>query len=267
MQQRQSAMQNTADKKRMEAQQTVSESTEIDLVELMYRLLEKWAIIVLSCILGAVIACAYTLFMVTPQYTATSKLYVINSNDSAINLSDLQIGSYLTTDYMEVFSNWHVHEMVLERLGLNYSYKQLSSMISVSNPNDTRILYIKAVSPDPQEAKDLADTYAEVAREFIAVKMDTKQPNVFEEALLPTAPSSPNKTRNVLLGFLLGLVVSCGIIVVQFMVDDRLRSSDDIEKYVQLPTLGVMPKQSKKAAAKGQNTPNRRNNNKESEQK
>ena len=96
MQQRQSAMQNTADKKRMEAQQTVSESTEIDLVELMYRLLEKWAIIVLSCILGAVIACAYTLFMVTPQYTATSKLYVVNSNDSAINLSDLQIGSYLT---------------------------------------------------------------------------------------------------------------------------------------------------------------------------
>ena len=96
MQQRQSAMQNTADKKRMEAQQTVSESTEIDLVELMYRLLEKWAIIILSCILGAVIACAYTLFMVTPQYTATSKLYVVNSNDSAINLSDLQIGPRTT---------------------------------------------------------------------------------------------------------------------------------------------------------------------------
>ena len=70
-----------------------------------------------------------------------------------------------------------------------------------------------------------------------------------------------------MLGFLLGLVVSCGIIVVQFLVDDRLRSSDDIEKYVQLPTLGVMPKQSKKPAAKSQNTPNRRNSKKESEQK
>ena len=134
MQQRQSAMQNTADKKRMEVQQTVSESTEIDLVELMYRLLEKWAIIILSCILGAVIACAYTLFMVTPQYTATSKLYVVNSNDSAINLSDLQIGSYLTKDYMEVFSNWHVHEMVLERLGLDYSYKQLSNIDQCQQP-------------------------------------------------------------------------------------------------------------------------------------
>ena len=263
MQQRQSEMQNTVNKKRMDAQQNAPEA-EIDLVELMYRLLEKWAIIVLSCILGAVIACAYTLFMVTPQYTATSKLYVVNSKDSAINLSDLQIGNYLAADYMEVFSNWHVHEMVLERLGLPYSYKQLSNMITVTNPNDTRILYIKAVSPDPQEAKDLADTYAEVAREFIAVKMDTEQPNIFEEALLPTAPSSPNKTKNALLGFLLGMVVSCGIIILQFLMDDRLRSSDDIEKYVQLPTLGMMPKQNKKAS-KARTASNKRN--REGEQK
>lgn len=108
-------------------------------------------------------------------------------------------------------------------------------------------MYVAVQSGDPQEAKDLADTYAQVAREFIAVKMDTEQPNIFEEALLPSRPSSPNKSKNVLLGFVIGLVLSCGIIVVQFLMDDRLRSADDIEKYVQLPTLGVMPKQEKDA--------------------
>ena len=91
---------------------------EIDLVELMYRLLEKWKIIVLACILGALIAGVYTICFVTPMYTATSKLYVVNAKDSAINLSDLQIGNYLASDYTEVFSNWHVHEMVLERARL-----------------------------------------------------------------------------------------------------------------------------------------------------
>ena len=220
---------------------------EIDLVELMYRLLEKWKIIVLACILGALIAGVYTICFVTPMYTATSKLYVVNAKDSAINLSDLQVGNYLASDYTEVFSNWHVHEMVLERLGLDYTYSQLSNMVSVTNPQDTRILYVAVQSSDPQEAKDLADTYAQVAREFIAVKMDTEQPNIFEEALLPSRPSSPNKSKNVLLGFVIGLVLSCGIIVVQFLMDDRLRSADDIEKYVQLPTLGVMPKQEKDA--------------------
>ncbi len=98
-----------------------------------------------------------------------------------------------------------------------------------------------------QEAKDMADTYAQVAREFIAVKMDTEQPNIFEEALLPSGPSSPNKSKNVIMGFMIGLILSCGVIVAQFLMDDRLRSADDIEKYVQLPTLGIMPKQTKSA--------------------
>ena len=181
------------------------------------------------------------------MYTATSKLYVVNAKDSAINLSDLQIGNYLASDYTEVFSNWHVHEMVLQRLGLDYTYSELAEMVSVENPKDTRILYVNVVSDDPQEAKDMADTYAQVAREFIAVKMDTEQPNIFEEALLPSRPSSPNKSKNIIMGFVIGLVLSCGAIIAQFLMDDRLRSADDIEKYAQLPTLGVMPKQAKSA--------------------
>jgi len=218
---------------------------EIDLVELLYRLIEKWKIIVLACLLGALIAAVCTFYFITPMYTATSKLYVVNAKDSAINLSDLQIGNYLASDYTEVFSNWHVHEMVLQRLGLDYTYSQLAEMVSVENPKDTRILYVNVVSDDPQEAKDMADTYAQVAREFIAVKMDTEQPNIFEEALLPSRPSSPNKSRNIIMGFMIGLILSCSVIIAQFLMDDRLRSADDIEKYVQLPTLGVMPKQTK----------------------
>ena len=218
---------------------------EIDLVELLYRLIEKWKIVVLACLLGALIAAVCTFYFMTPMYTATSKLYVVNAKDSAINLSDLQIGNYLASDYTEVFSNWHVHEMVLQRLGLDYTYSQLAEMVSVENPKDTRILYVNVVSDDPQEAKDMADTYAQVAREFIAVKMDTEQPNIFEEALLPSRPSSPNKSRNIIMGFMIGLILSCSVIIAQFLMDDRLRSADDIEKYVQLPTLGVMPKQTK----------------------
>ena len=188
-----------------------SEDDEINIVELLYRLIEKWKIIALASLLGALIAAVYTFCFITPMYTATSKLYVVNTKDSAINLSDLQIGNYLASDYTEVFSNWHVHEMVLQRLGLDYTYSQLAGMVSVKNPKDT------------------------------------EQPNIFEEALLPSGPSSPNKSKNVIMGFMIGLILSCGVIVAQFLMDDRLRSADDIEKYVQLPTLGIMPKQTKSA--------------------
>ncbi len=66
-----------------------NEDDEINLVELLYRLIEKWKIIALASLLGALIAAVYTFCFITPMYTATSKLYVVNTKDSAINLSDL----------------------------------------------------------------------------------------------------------------------------------------------------------------------------------
>ena len=160
-------------------QQQQQQVTEIDLLALAIKLLEKWYIIAIVALVGALISGIYTFRFVTPMYEATTKLYVVNSKDTAINLSDLQIGNYLAKDYQEVFSNWHVHETVLQRLNLNYSYKQLTQMITVSNPSDTRILYIKVKSADPDEAQLMANEYARVAQEFIAVKMDTEQPNIF----------------------------------------------------------------------------------------
>ena len=223
---------------------------EIDLLELFYRLLENAKYIVVAALIGALLAWSYTVVVIAPKYTATSKLYVLNTGDSAINLSDLQIGNYLASDYQEVFKNWHVHEMVIERLGLSYSYRTLSKMVSVSNPTNTRILYITATSTDPEEAKVLADTYADVAREFIATTMDTREPNMFEEALRPTSPSSPSKTRNVAIGFMLGFIAACGIITVRYLMDDKIHSSEDVEKYLGIPTLGMLPMQQFRGVSK-----------------
>ncbi len=215
----------------------------IDLVELFYRLVEKIKWIIVAALVGALLAYFYTIYGITPMYTTTSKLYVMNANDSAINLSDLQIGTYLTSDYKEVFKIWHVHERVIEKLGLPYSYKQLSSMLTITNPSDSRFLYITVNSHDPDEAKNIADTYAQVAKEFIAKAMESKEPNVIEEALRPTSPSSPSKSRNVMLGFLLGIILSCGVITVKFITDDRIRNSEEISRYLGLTTLGMLPMQ------------------------
>ena len=222
---------------------------EIDLVELLYRLLEKAKYIVAASILGALIVGVITYTVITPRYTATAKLYVMNASEAAINLSDFQMGTYLTSDYQEVFKNWHVHEMVLQELNLPYTYAQLSSMLEITNPSNTRVLYISVTSTVPLEAKAIADTYAKKAQEFIASTMDTKMPNIFEEALLPTAPSSPNKTMNIVIGFMVGLLLSCALIIGEFLVDDRIRSSDEIVKHLGLPMLGIMPRQSVKSGA------------------
>ena len=215
---------------------------EIDLAALFYRFLEKIHWILIAAFVAAGITAAVVMFLVTPIYEATAKIYIVGS-DTTISLTDLQIGSNLAADYQEVFKNWHVHELVDKRLNLNYSYSKLAGMISVSNPANTHVLYVKVKSPDPSEAKIIADTYAQVAREFIAAKMDMRKPNIFEEAKLPDKPVTPQKTRDVIIGFLAGALLAMAIITIRFLSDDRVMTGEDIAKVGNLATLGMIPLQ------------------------
>ena len=217
--------------------QVEQEETTIDLAELFYRLLDKAKFIIVAALLGAIIAFCATKFFMTP-------MYVLNSSGTSLNLSQIQLSSSLASDYVQVFDNWHVHEMVKRRLNLDYTYAQMGKMISVENSTNTRILKVTVQSDDPQEAADMALTYVQVAREFIAAKMDMDMPTIFEEPQLPTRPYSPRTMKNTVLGFLLGLLLMCGIVVVQFLADDRVRNADKLEKQLGLATIGMMPVQS-----------------------
>lgn len=220
---------------------TGNQQTEIDLIELLFHLLHHFIFIILLALIGAVASASYTFFLVTPIYEATAKLYVVNSGDSALNLSDLQIGSYLASDYIEVFKTWEVHEMVITDLNLSYSYSQMQSMLTIENPNNTRILYITIKSPSAHEAAAIANEYASVAIKYIADTMSTEEPNIMSVALEPTNPASPNRTRNILLGFIMGLAIAIGWITLRFVMDDKIKSVDDIRKYTNLPVLAVVP--------------------------
>lgn len=232
---------------------------EIDLVALMYRLLEKVKWLIAAALVGAIAAGVFTHYFITPTYKATAKLYVLESGNTAINLNDLNIGEKLAADYVQVFNNWHVHEMVIKSLNLPYSYSQIQKMLSISIPSSTRIIQITVSSHSAQEARDIAMAYAQFAPSFIEAKMQTSRPTIFEEARVPTVPSDPSLMRNVILGFMLGGVLAAAIVVLQFIMDDRICSAEMLQKQLNLPTLGMMPiqeddlkiKKSKKGGARG----------------
>lgn len=212
----------------------------IDLVELFYYLLSKLHFLLLGMVLGAVLLGAYASSSITPIYTATSKLYIMGTTGSSI-IADLQIGTVLTMDYQEVFKTWEVHQMVNEALGTNYSYSALQSMISVSNPEDTRILYITARHPDSQTAADIANAYATAAKRFIVQTMKTDEPSTFSIALVPGVSSGGGVTGYVIRGMLLGTVLSVGLLVLIFLLDNRPKSPEDVMRYANIPTLAVIP--------------------------
>lgn len=218
-----------------------SAELEIDLLELGYEILDKMKYVILAAILGIILAGVYTFQIAVPQYQAVAKLYVLNSNDSVVNLSDLQLGNYLASDYTELFKTWEVKEMVRRNLGLSYTYEELEKKIEVSNPSNTRILCITATSSDPQEAVALANEYATVVSDYVSRVMAAERPNVLSEAILPDHPVSPSKAKNLIIGMLIGLVLSIGIISVRFLMDDSIKSVDDVEKYIGLPVLAIVP--------------------------
>ena len=212
----------------------------VNLVELFYFFLSKLHYIALGMLLGAVLLGAYARYRVTPVYTATSKLYIMGSTGTSI-MADLQIGSTLTMDYQEVFRTWEVHQMVNDALGTNYSYSALQSMLTVANPEDTRILYITVRHPDSQMAADIANAYATAAKRFITQTMNTDEPSTFSIALVPGVSSGVGMTGYVIRGILLGTVLAGGILMLIFLLDTRPRSPEDVMRYANLPTLAVIP--------------------------
>ena len=234
------------------AQPTENAAT-IDLVELMYRLLGSWKLILCLALVFAVAFGAYTVFCITPTYQATSTIYVLSRKDSAINMSDLQIGTALTSDYIKVFKMWEVHEEVISNLNLPYSYAQMRKMLSVVNDSGTRMLDITVTSPSPEEAAAIANEYATVASQYIADTMATDKPNIMSTALVPTNPVGPNKTKNIMLGFLLGFVLGAGIVTIRTFTDDTYKTADDIRKYTGLATLAVVPIENEADGRKNKN--------------
>ncbi|MDR1262118.1 MAG: polysaccharide export protein [Oscillospiraceae bacterium] len=214
--------------------------SEIDLLELFYRLMENIWYIVGAAVAAAVLVGIYSFFIAHPIYESTAKIYVI-TKDSALNLQDLQIGSQLTNDYQELFKVREVNEEVILRLGLPYTVDELGERITLSNPANTRILYIAARSEDPIEAMNIANSFSEIVRQTVKERFKSEEPTVLSEAQQSLIPISPNKTRNTLVGAVVGAFLAIGVIFLLFVMDDKLKSSDDLAKYIGLPTLAVMP--------------------------
>lgn len=215
---------------------------EIDIVDLLYWLLEKWKFILCAMLIGALLAGLITAYLLTPQYEATAIIYVLGNSDSAINLTDLQIGNALTQDYVKVFQMWEIQEQVISNLHLPYSYNQMRGMLSIRNDANTRMIDITFTSPSAEEAAAVANEYARVASQYIADTMSTEKPNLMSTALVPANPSSPSMAFNLVIGFLAGAFLSCLWIVISYLLDDKYKTADDIFKYTGLTTLTVIYK-------------------------
>lgn len=217
------------------------EETQIDLIEVFHLFLRKWWLIIGCLVLGVLVSGLYTKLLITPQYSATSTIYVLSKTTSITSVTDLQLGTQLTADFQMLAKSRTVVNEVIETSGMDLTYSELVSRMNVENPSETHMLKLTLTDPDPATAAKLSNAYAEVMTEQVADIMNTDKPNIAERAVEPTSPASPNFQKNVLMGGLAGAALACLLILVQYLMNDTIQTEEDVRKYLGLHTLAAMP--------------------------
>ena len=217
---------------------------QLDIMLLLRRIWEKKVLIVLVTLIFTAVSLAVSIFLVTPQYSSTTKVYVVNQTKDekkAITTQDVQLGSLLVKDYKEIILSNRVMEEVADKSGTNLTAKELAKKVSVEAPKDTRIISITVQDKDPQVASDLANTVKEVSADQIKEITKIDDVTTLEEAKAANSPSSPNIPKNGILATALGFILAVAGVVLFELLDDRVKRAEDIEETMGLVLLGVVP--------------------------
>ena len=217
---------------------------EIDVLQLVKVLWKRKFLIALVALVAGITAFAYSSFVIKPQYTSTTRIYVVNRNQAdkpGLTNQDLQAGAYLVKDYREIILSQDVLEKVVADQSLTIDAKTLGKKVSVTVPADTRIVSISVRDGKPEEASRIANALREVAAQKIISVTRVSDVTTLEEARPATSPSSPNIRRNTIIATIAGVGFVTVIVLLVELLDDRVKRPEDIEEVMHLSLLGVIP--------------------------
>jgi capsular polysaccharide biosynthesis protein len=221
---------------------------EIDLLELLKVLLNKIWLIIIVTVLCAAAAFGITAGLIRPKYTASTLLYVNNSNLSvgsasfSISNADLSAAQKLVDTYVVILTSRRVLNDVIAEAGVNYTYEELCDLIKAEAVNNTEVFEVEVTTHSPQESELIANTIARVLPDKIAEVVNGSDVKIVDYAVIPAKKSSPSFTKNTAIGALAGFVIVCAVIVVRYLLDDSIQTEDYLtETYPDIPLLAVIP--------------------------
>lgn len=217
----------------------------IDIIELLNIYLKKLWIIIICGIVGGLIAFLYTLFAITPLYQASVSVYVNNVRGDqyieSVSSANLSTSQMLVNTYVNIISSNTVLNRVIEEAKLPYTVNQIREMLSSSQVNETEIFHIYITHPNPEEAAYIANSIAVVAPTEIEKFVSGSSCKIIDNAIIPTVPISPNVSKNVALGGIIGIIIVVGVLTLQYLFDTRIKNEEDLNKIFNIPILGQIP--------------------------
>ncbi len=225
----------------------VSDIVEIDFGRLFKVLWKRAWLIAIVAVLSAVIATTSTFFFITPEYESSAMFYVNNSSFSvgdaslSITQGDISAAKSLVDTYIVILRSRACLNDVIDYASVDMTDEDLRSMISAGAVNATEIFEVTVTSTDPKEAEKLANAIAYILPKRISSIVEGTAANIVDYAIEASKPSSPSYTKNALLGFALGLLVSVGVIALRVIFDVTIRDDEDVNRCCNYPILAAVP--------------------------
>lgn len=217
----------------------------IDLREYLAIIKKKAWIIAAITAVTTFVSAFLSFFVLSPVYEAKTTLIVNTDqkNDDTITGDEFSVTQRLAVTYGEIIKSRTVLEPVIEKLGLDISYDDLSKMVTVSPVKDTQIINISVQDTNPLKSKDIANSIPEVFTKEVKRITKANSVEVIDKAVEPLSPIKPNKLMNVLIAFVLGIMIGLFVVFLIEYMDNKMKTPQDVEKHLDLPILGVIPKE------------------------
>lgn len=215
----------------------------IDLREILFLIKNNILAIIASTLVCALLGFIVTAFLLTPKYEASATMIVNSRQEQTANLTNDMIttAKNLVSTYSIIIKSDTVLDKVIEQLGLELTYEQLSKKVTVSAVDSTQVMKIAVQDENPAVAKSITEAITRIAPGIIQDKVEAGSVKVISEARAGDHPVSPNKARNTAIAGLLGMVLSVGIVFLREMLNNTFKTDDDIQKYLGFTVLGVIP--------------------------
>lgn len=218
---------------------------EIDLKELMLAIWEKKTTIILLVAIFMVIGFIYSSFIVVPKYTSSTKLVLAQSTSSSdstsITTTDITLNSKLISTYTEIIESSKVIRQVITNLGIDDKEENIRSNVSVAAESGTDIIKITVSNTDPDKAADIANEMAVVFAEEVKRLYGMDNVNTLDPAEASDIPSNINLTKTIIIFGAIGFIIAAAYIFIIYMLDNSIKSSDDVERVMQVPVLASIP--------------------------
>ena len=221
-----------------------TEEQEIDLLEVFHVLWSKAWLLLVTTVVGTLAVGIFTFFFITPQYEATSIIYILSKTTSITSLADLQIGSQLASDFQIIATTREVLEPIREQYdtaNVFEDYEGFVKKVDVTNPTDSHMLQITVTYPDAEVAAQLSNALADQLKLQIAEVMSTDTPSTVQRAAVPEKPSSPKMLLVCAVSALLFFALVSGILLARHFLDDTIKDEEDVERYLGRTVLAALP--------------------------